>query len=250
MKYKTYIILCSMMLLVPIGVYAESRPNYVYDNADMISPTAEMEIEEYLRNLDANTSNEIIIYTIESFTGHGITKDGMEIQERDMLANYIFNDYPLNGITGIGKAGKDNGVLILMSLEKDGAGGSMRIEVGRGLEGDITDGTAGEILDAYLVPARAEYLSSGIKNFDNAFYNTVIALSNATDGTYVNPNTSSESDGLVLLIIFVIIIAIFIIAIASGGGSGGGYGGYSGGYSSGGGYSGGGGSSGGGGAGR
>ncbi len=45
----------------------------------------------------------------------------------------------------------------MFSLERDAADGSMRIEVGRGLEGSITDGTAGAILDSYLVPARDSY---------------------------------------------------------------------------------------------
>jgi len=47
----------------------------------------------------------------------------------------IFNDVFLDGIKGIGKAGKDNGILILLSKESDASGGSMRIEIGRGLEG-------------------------------------------------------------------------------------------------------------------
>jgi hypothetical protein len=34
--------------------------------------------------------------------GHGITKDGQEIQDRDMLANYIFNEVSLDGVKGIG----------------------------------------------------------------------------------------------------------------------------------------------------
>lgn len=37
----------------------------------------------------------------------------------------------------------------------------MRLEIGRGLEGNITDGTAGNILDSYLVPARELYQSNG-----------------------------------------------------------------------------------------
>ena len=32
-------------------------------------------IEDYLRNMDAQTSAEIVIFTIPSFIGHGIKKD-------------------------------------------------------------------------------------------------------------------------------------------------------------------------------
>ena len=38
-------------------------------------------IEDYPRNMDAQTSAEIVIFTIPSFIGHGIKKDSQEIQE-------------------------------------------------------------------------------------------------------------------------------------------------------------------------
>jgi len=134
-------------------------------------------IEDYLRNMDAQTSAEIVIFTIPSFIGHGIKRDAQEIQDRDNLANYLFNEVSLDGIKGIGKKDKDNGILVLYSLKRDSGGGSMRIEVGRGLEGNITDGTAGAILDSYLVPARQDNEATG--NLDvlgEAFLTTVIAL--------------------------------------------------------------------------
>lgn len=134
-------------------------------------------IEDYLRNMDAQNSAEIVIFTIPSFIGHGIKKDAQEIQDRDNLANYLFNEVSLDGIKGIGKKDKDNGILVLYSLKRDSGGGSMRIEVGRGLEGNITDGTAGAILDSYLVPARQDNEATG--NLDvlgEAFLTTVIAL--------------------------------------------------------------------------
>ncbi|HKZ61556.1 MAG TPA: TPM domain-containing protein, partial [Nitrososphaera sp.] len=96
-----------------------SRPGYIYDHADIISDGYEALIDDYVRRVDANTTAEIVIYTIPSFVGHGITKEGQEIQDRDMLANYIFNEVPLDGVKGIGKKGEDNGLLILYSLERD-----------------------------------------------------------------------------------------------------------------------------------
>lgn len=238
-----------------------SRPAYIYDYADVISEGYESIIDDYVRRVDANTTAEIVIYTIPSFQGHGITKDGVEIQDRDMLANYIFNEVSLDGIKGIGKAGKNNGLLILYSIERDASGGSMRIEVGRGLEGDITDGTAGAILDAYLVPARQAYEAGDLQTLDLAFYNTVAAL--AGEIGYVdgyNPGFEQPSDTfedqLSILIPVVIMAAIFVLAAFSKGrrrrryyygGYGGGWAGGGGGFGGGGG---GGGSSGGGGAGR
>lgn len=244
-----------------------SRPGYIYDNAEVISDEYHDYIDTYLRGLDDATTNEIVIYTISSFEGHGIEKDGVEIRERDALANYIYNQVELEGVKGIGKAGKNNGVLVLMSLERDAGGGSMRIEVGRGLEGDITDGTAGQILDDYLVPARTEYEETGnTEQFGRAFLSTVVALGTetgyvVTDENVPIPATDVPEEDYSWIVPIVFIIVVVALGIAFGGrgrrgarragwyygGGGGGWGGSGGGFGGG---SGGGGSSGGGGAGR
>ena len=254
-----------MISLVPashLQTADAARPAYVYDNGDIISSQYESLLDSYLRQVDDETSVEIIIWTTPSFYGHGIKKDGVEIHERDMLANYIFNEVPLDGIKGIGKAGKDNGILVLFSREKDPLGGSMRIEIGRGLEGQITDGTAGQILDAYLVPARNSFLQTHDPSvFDHAFRNTVSVLAQKAGYQYTNSNTTeyfpdnqeSDFEELMLFLPFIIIFVIlFILAQKKKGRRG--YGGYiGGGYGgggSGGGFGGGGGGSGGGGAGR
>lgn len=239
-----------------------SRPDYVYDNAGVISEAYEIILDRYLRRLDDATTNEIVIYTIPSFVGHGIKKDGVEIQDRDFLANYIFNEVTLDGIKGIGKAGKDNGVLILFSLERDASGGSMRIEVGRGLEGDITDGTAGQILDSYLVPARERYEEDRfVEYFDDAFLNTVYALADRMgyeDDISAPPPDDltrpfDENDAIFFAVMIAVFAGIAIIRLKYGRGRRRFYGGYYGGWErggGGGGFGGGGGGSGGGGAGR
>ncbi|HSB83257.1 MAG TPA: TPM domain-containing protein [Nitrosarchaeum sp.] len=229
-----------------------SRPAYVYDNADVISSEYESLLDNYLRKVDDATSVEIVIWTTDSFYGHGIKKDNQEIHDRDMLAHYIFNDVYLSGIKGIGKADKDNGILILLSKQQDAAGGSMRIEIGRGLEGDITDGTAGVILDSYLVPALQSFRETNdVHVFDQAFLNTVISLSEKAG--YVNNDTNyiptdslkdqNESDmqNLITILPFIIMfVFVFILSrkrkrsgyfggFIGGGGFGGGGGGFGGG---------------------
>lgn len=251
-------LILSTSVIVPVFSQASgSRQTYIYDKANILSPEYKSLIDDYLRKIDDATSAEIIIYTIPSFSGHGIKKNGQEINDRDALANYIFNEVSLDGITGIGKKGKDNGVLILFSLQRDTANGSMRIEVGKGLEGNITDGTAGVILDSYLVPARDEYENIGNgKVFDQAFLDTVIALGSKIGYVSNDPKfqqskqlPSDEIDyyQIALLLIFIVAPLAFSILARRRRGFGGGFfvGGYGGGFRGGGG-----GRSGGGGAGR
>lgn len=257
-----FLTLTTSFLAPAFSQAAGSRTTYVYDRANILSPEYKLSIDNYLRKIDDSTSAEIIVYTIPSFIGHGIKKDGQELNDRDTLANYLFNEVPLDGITGIGKKGKDNGVLVLFSLERDGANGSMRIEVGRGLEGSITDGTAGAILDSYLVPARDSYEKTGnTKVFDQAFLDTVIALGDKIG--YVNNDQSyqqsrpPQSDDfdysqIVMILLFLAFPLAFSILNRRRRRSGGFFvGGYGGGFGrGGGGFGGGGGGSGGGGAGR
>lgn len=245
-----FCIICAC--LHPAAAQNGSRPAYIYDYADVISEDYESLIDNYVRRLDANTTAEIVIYTIPSFVGHGIMKDGVEIQDRDMLANYIFNEVSLDGIKGIGKKNKDNGILILYSTERDAGGGSMRIEVGRGLEGDITDGTAGAILDSYLVPAREEYEAGNFEALDEAFYKTVAALAGEIgytggfDPGFEAPSDTFEDELSVWIPLLVFMAFAVLIAISRRRRRRGFYGGYVGGWGSGGGFGGGGGGGGGG----
>jgi uncharacterized protein len=125
-------------------------------NGQIISDDWEIEIEAYLQEVDSNTSAEIVVYIVQSLYGHGIKKDGNEINDIVELGIYIFNDMPLdtpNGkVIGIGKKGEDNGILILVAIEES----EWRIEVGYGLEGYITDVESKNIADQYLIPLFSE----------------------------------------------------------------------------------------------
>ena len=79
-------------------------------------------IESYAINIDANTTAEIIVCVFQSLYGHGIKDNlGQEINDIVQLGVYIFIDMPLDVYdgtqTGIGKSGKDNGVLVLVALD-------------------------------------------------------------------------------------------------------------------------------------
>ena len=130
------------------------------------------EIEYYALQVDQETTAEIVVVVLQSLTGHEITDDdGNEISDIVQLGVYIFNELPLetynrDAVVGIGKEGKDNGVLILIAIEEQ----QWRIEVGYGLEGDITDIEANRIAQDYLVPQ----LSQG--NYGEALYGTMVAL--------------------------------------------------------------------------
>ena len=137
-----------------------------------------IEIEDYAFAVDLDTTAEIVVCVVPSLMGHGIVdKQGKEITDIVELGVYIFNEMELETYDGsqigIGKPGKDNGVLILIAIEER----QWRIEVGYGLEGYITDVESNRIAQEYLVPE----FEKG--NYGAGLFYTVEALGNEIPST-------------------------------------------------------------------
>lgn len=107
---------------------------YVTDRADVIPPETELQITQIAQELKQKTDSEIAVLTIDSLEGAPIEQAALETGRQ----------------WGVGskKAG-NTGVLLLVAIQDR----QMRIEVGYGIEGIITDGTAGQIRDELIVPA-------------------------------------------------------------------------------------------------
>ena len=133
-------ILFSFLLLMIFGAFVAAIPAAVLPvNGQVLSDDWKDDIESYLLEVDKNITAEIVIYIVDSLYGHGITKDGTEINDITQLGVYIFNELPLDTpsgpVVGIGKKEEDNGVLVLVAMTER----EWRIEVGYGLEVYITD---------------------------------------------------------------------------------------------------------------
>jgi len=134
------------IFLLPLFLLAASlKPTgYLNDFAGLLTPSQKDEIEKKLVDIEKETTNEISVVIINSL-------EGKTIEE---YANEIFNGW------GIGKKGKDNGVLILISLNEK----KVRIEVGYGLEGYLPDSICGRIIRDIMVPEfRKNDFYKGIK---------------------------------------------------------------------------------------
>jgi uncharacterized protein len=139
--------------LASTGVCAQDYPKpvgYINDFANILSGEAKSSLDTRLSTLEKETSAEVVFVSIDT-----IGNSSLEEYAAGLFENW-----------GIGKKGKDNGVLFLVSL----AEGDIRIEVGYGLESVITDGRAGRILDDEVVP----YLKE--KDFDMAIESGLSAI--------------------------------------------------------------------------
>jgi uncharacterized protein len=134
-------------------IIPEKPESYVVDLADIIDNSSEYKLNQYLQELEQKTTAQLVVLTIKSREGGSI---------EDFSITIAHDRWKL------GQKGKDNGILLLISLKDK----KYRIEVGYGLEGVIPDSLAGSIGRNYLVPffSRGEY-SKGV-------YVTALALAN------------------------------------------------------------------------
>jgi uncharacterized protein len=140
----------------------------VSDYAELLDDGAESALEAKLEAFRSASGNEIAVVTIPSLQGDTV----------ENFAEKLFQEW------GIGSQKNDNGVLILVSREDR----AVRIEVGYGLEGALTDAQSSWIIREELAPAfREEAYGAGL----NAAVDRVIA---ATQGEYV-PEDQGGGEG-------------------------------------------------------
>ncbi len=243
---------CAAWMLAVFAALASPSPDQpvfpeltgrVVDQAGVLRSSTERAIAEQLRAHEAETTNQVVVVTLRSLQGHTIEDFGHEL-----------------GLHWrIGWAERDNGVLLIVAPNER----KVRIEVGEGLEGTLTDGLAQTIIDSEMLPAfRRGDLESGVR----AGTDGILA---AISGAYSAPGLSPLSSRLLEYLYYFLIFGVavwFVVAMFSGArieggvgtfhrtshldslGYGGGGGSGSGGGSGGGGFSGGGGGFGGGGA--
>jgi uncharacterized protein len=104
----------------------------VNDLAGILSPEVAKRLDAALAAFEASDSTQVAVLTVPSLAGDTI--EGFSIKTAQKW--------------GIGQKGKDNGVLLVVSKGDR----EVRIEVGRGLEGVLTDALSGRIIDHVIVP--------------------------------------------------------------------------------------------------
>lgn len=115
----------------------------VVDDAGIINAETMARLTGKLEAFEQKSSDQIVVATIRSLDGEAL----------EPFANRLFRAW------GLGQAGEDNGVLLLVALDDR----KMRIEVGYGLEGTLTDLHSKLIIENTMVPAfRAGDYDAGI----------------------------------------------------------------------------------------
>ncbi len=246
MRHLRALIIAAITVLMAASAFAAptfpALTGQLVDQAHVLTPDQVTMLTNKLATYQQQSGHQIAIATVSSL-------DGLDIRDYG---------YQLGRAWGLGQNGKDDGVLVLVAPNEH----KTSIEVGYGLEGDLTDATSSIIISHDMLPKfrNGDYaggLSTGVDD--------IVKVVGGQGGEIVQAakqqQASAQGGNLLAAIPFIIFffVVLFIIFRASRGGmmfvpmAGGGYrgsGGFSGGsgFGSGGGFSGGGGSFGGGGA--
>lgn len=177
---------------------ASAEPNYpepvgfVNDFANIIPDDIQAQLETTLRDYETKTTNEIVVVTVPSLEGTNIESYTIGLARK----------------WGVGKEGKDNGVVLLVAPNEH----EVRIEVGYGLEGVLPDGKAGEIVRKDIIPRfKEEKMAEGVIAGANAI---MLRIDSASANPEPTNNTEGGGNGGVLagIIIGVIFGSLLILA--------------------------------------
>lgn len=117
----------------------------VVDEAGLLTVSDRASLSASLADLEAKTTDQLVVVTLKSLQGTTIEDYG----------------YQLGRKWGIGQKDKDSGVLLIVAATER----TVRIEVGYGLEGTLTDAATKLIIENAILPAfkRGDF-NGGIRN--------------------------------------------------------------------------------------
>ncbi len=133
-RISLYLFVCLLLSVLPHlnGAEIPYLTGRVVDNAQILTDQTRRSLGETLKDHEAKTTNQVVVLTIPSLDGENI----------EDYSNRVFNEWKL------GQKDKNNGILIVVVPGER----RMRIEVGYGLEGTMTDLLAGRIIRDVMAP--------------------------------------------------------------------------------------------------
>ena len=197
-RFLMGLVLTSLLISAPLfAVSVPALKGRVNDYAKIIRDSDEREIEEYLATLEQNTGIQIAVLTMPSLEGEDIASFGIKVADKWQL----------------GDKEKDNGALLLVAYAEH----DLRIEVGDGLEGSLTDAKCGLILRNVIVPEfKNGNYSAGIKKGVMNMGGIASGDESAVSRSVREGESSSSSSDAIPVFICVIWLILFISAISAG----------------------------------
>ena len=185
------------------GAWAQQFPpltGRVVDQAGMLDGAARQRLNSQLEAFDNASGIQLVVVTLPDLQGYPIEDFG----------------YQLGRHWGIGQKGKDNGVLLIVAQAER----QVRIEVGYGLEGALTDALSANIINTVILPRfKAGQFEDGIEQGTQA---VMAALKGEYQPRPVRTADKRERGGAFFFLMLLFIAVIVLRSFGGPGGFGGG----------------------------
>jgi uncharacterized protein len=208
MKRARILALVVTFLLAGMRLFADDKgipapqdpPRLVNDFAHMMSADQDQQLEATLEQYAQSSSCQITIVTVPT------------------IGDYDISDYAikLGKAWGVGKSGRNNGVVIIASLQDR----KLFIATGKGLEGALTDYTCGKIRDKMTPFFKQQQYYQG---FAEGTADVIAATKGEFKGDPADDKGGHFPLGALLVVIVIIIVMIIKVGGRGGGGGGGNY---------------------------
>lgn len=209
--FQPRLLLCALVLGAVLAFSFPARaqqqfPTYdglVNDFANVIDPATEQQLETILTNFDKLTGAQIAAVIVPSL-------DGRPIED---YANGLFRAWGIGAQSG---ENKNKGALLLVALQDR----KTRLEVGYGLEGDLPDGLAGEIIRRmrpYLQQQQyGQAMTLGVRTLvDTLAQKWNVSLAGIEDRRYAYSGPQPQEVGGIGLSVMFLALVFFIMLMAA-----------------------------------
>jgi uncharacterized protein len=134
-KRLSFVLICLMTISVAdaADIRFPELTGRIVDNAHLLDAATANQINQQLASYEQQTTNQIVVVTVPDLNNIAIEDYG----------------YRLGRAWQIGQKGKNNGALLIVAPKEH----KVRIEVGYGLEGDLTDAASAMIINRLITPA-------------------------------------------------------------------------------------------------
>lgn len=186
-------LLSVLAMLAPGGQEVPKNDGWVTDLADILTDSEEQTLESLMESYKRGTDHEIALLTIPSLNGDSLEEFSLRVARQ----------------WEIGQKELHNGALLVISKEDR----KIRIEVGRGLEGDLTDAISGRIIKEIIGPtfnSQGFYpgILAGVGAMHSAIGGDYAALDNSPAGRRSARRGSSGWSRVIIQLIFIMVVII------------------------------------------
>jgi uncharacterized protein len=196
-------LLLALLFALCVGLPALAAPKFpplsgrIVDEANLLGADDRRALEAELKALEEKSSDQLVIYTARSLQGYEIEDFG----------------YQLGRTWQIGQQGKDNGVVLIVAPNER----KVRIEVGRGLEPQLTDAMSKLIVENAILPAfrRGDFaagIKAGVRDIRDVLLGDPEAVKARARTAAKRDATPGISPALIMLIFF-ILMALLVIQV-------------------------------------